>query len=146
MIEKKFLARQYHTYFDWDKTNANSFFGLFGSAFVEKAKQQVRQNPQLEQAVRDFLELGNLRNRLVHLDYVTFDVDKSPEDIMRLYRSAVGFVEFIRIALLGTTETEAAKRSEGQLAVGEVDAVASEPTAAVKEVPDASDREDNGAA
>jgi hypothetical protein len=43
----------------------------------------------LEDSIWAFLELGNTRNRLVHLNYVNFDIDKSPQDIMALFRSAL---------------------------------------------------------
>lgn len=28
------IERKYHTYFSWEKNNANTFFGLFGNSFV----------------------------------------------------------------------------------------------------------------
>jgi hypothetical protein len=45
--------------------------------------------------------LGTTRNRLVHLNYVLFDIDKTPEDIMGLYRAALIFIPFLRSLLLG---------------------------------------------
>jgi hypothetical protein len=43
----------------------------------------------------------------VHLNYVAFDVDKTPEDIMALYRSALGFLSFLREQLLREEVKEA---------------------------------------
>ena len=101
LIEKKVISRQYHTYFDWDKgANANSFFKMFGAEFAEFARAEVKADAELDKAVRDFLELGNARNRLVHLDYVTFDVDASPEDIIAKFRSAMKFIDFLVNTLL----------------------------------------------
>lgn len=100
MVEQKVVSRQYHTYFDWEKKNANKFFSLFGSEFLENAKALVNAEAALEQSIKDFLELGETRNRLVHLDYVTFDIDKSPDDIIALFRSALLFIRFLRQQLL----------------------------------------------
>lgn len=107
LIEQKAVSRQYHTYFDWEGRNANRFFALFGAAFRDAAKAVVQKDDALDSSIRAFLELGNTRNRLVHLNYITFDVDKTPEDIMALYRSALGFLTFLKEQLL----TEPAPRS-----------------------------------
>lgn len=104
LIDVKVIPRQYHTYFDWDKSNANTFFKLFGQDFATKAANDVKSNSDLNQSVRDFLDLGSTRNKLVHLNYVTFDVDKTPEDIYRLFKSAMGFIAYIRGELLGEKE------------------------------------------
>ena len=32
-FRNKAISRQYHTYFQWESSNANSFFGLFGEGF-----------------------------------------------------------------------------------------------------------------
>ena len=106
LIDTKVIPRQYHTYFDWDKNNANTFFKLFGSEFATKAAGDVRNSNDLNQSVRDFLELGATRNRLVHINYVTYDVDKTPDDIIRLFRSAMGFIAYIRAELLGKDEKD----------------------------------------
>lgn len=100
LIEQKAVARQYHTYFDWESRNANKFFALFGSAFRDAARVLVQKDDDLDGSIRAFLELGDTRNRLVHLNYIAFDVDKTPEDIMVLYRSALRFLTFLKERLL----------------------------------------------
>lgn len=100
ILEQRVISRQYHTYFDWERRNANKFFGMFGSEFSERAKAHVRDSPSLNQSIVDFLELGETRNKLVHLDYVTFDINKTPDDIIALYRSARLFISFLREWLL----------------------------------------------
>lgn len=110
ILEQRVVSRQYHTYFDWEGKNANKFFGMFGPEFSERAKAYVKENQTLKQSITDFLQLGETRNKLVHLDYVTFDVDKSPDDIITLYRSARRFISFLREWLLGEkSEPEHAK-------------------------------------
>ena len=45
-VNNKAISRQYHTYFSWKDTNANSFFGLFGDIFSNFIKQEVRNSEQ----------------------------------------------------------------------------------------------------
>ncbi|MET3973006.1 HEPN domain-containing protein [Bradyrhizobium sp. S3.9.1] len=104
LIEQRVIPRQYHTYFDWDKKNANKFFAMFGAEYAELAKARVAADAALDQAVKDFLTLGDTRNRLVHLDYVNFDIEKSPDDIIAMYRSAQRFIVFLRDTLLRIPE------------------------------------------
>jgi len=104
LIEQKVIPRQYHTYFDWDKKNANKFFAMFGGGYAELAKTRVGADEGLDQAVKNFLALGDTRNRLVHLDYVNFDIEKSPHDIIAMFRSAQKFVTFLRVTLLEKVE------------------------------------------
>ncbi len=104
LLEQKAIAFQYHTYFEWDGRNANRFFRLFGVEFRDSMKVAIQADRAVDDSVKAFLELGNLRNRLVHLNYVTFDVDKSPEDIIGLYHLALRFIGFLRVRLLGKEE------------------------------------------
>lgn len=101
LIERKAISRQYHQYFAWDTSNANSFFSLFGSEFREAMQSKIRADQSIDRSVKAFLELGALRNRLVHQNFVQFDVDKSVDDIMTLYRSAQEFLALVRVGLLG---------------------------------------------
>ena len=92
LIENKAISRQYHQWFAWEKRNANKFFSLFGKRFLEYAKQSVERDQELHRSIGSFLELGHERNRLVHGDYVTFTMEKSRDDIYRLYKDASKFV------------------------------------------------------
>jgi hypothetical protein len=56
--------------------------GRLNSWFVRLCVKSGRfvtsgQDAALDGSIRAFLELGNTRNRLVHLNYITFDVDKN---------------------------------------------------------------------
>ena len=100
LVRNKAVSRQYHTWFDWDNgKNANSFFGLFGNDFRDFMKRKVRDDEQLDDAVRAFLELGRERNRLVHQDFGAFVLEKTTEEIHALYSRAVHFVETVPGAL-----------------------------------------------
>ena len=92
LIQNKAIRRQYHTWFNWDARNANSFFGLFGEAFKEDMQQKVRDEEELDASIDAFLEIGRERNRLVHENFADFTMEKTSEDIYRLYNSAKMFV------------------------------------------------------
>ena len=95
-LSKKALSRQYHTLFDWEGNNANSFFGLFGQEFKKFMKKKVEGDLILHKAIKDFLELGKLRNQLAHNDYATFILNLTVEDINKKFISAQFFVSKIK--------------------------------------------------
>jgi hypothetical protein len=68
-LKNKAIARQYHTYFDWKGNNANSFLGLFGIDFKNMLKKKITEN-EMEENIKSFLELGRLRNELVHQNFI----------------------------------------------------------------------------
>lgn len=95
----KALSRQYHTLFQWKEQNLNSFFGLFGSEFKQRMKVLVKNDLKLEEAIKAFLELGNLRNQLVHQDYATLPLEKTSNEIYQLYQEALHFVDSFPVYL-----------------------------------------------
>ena len=99
LIKNKAVIRQYHQWFDWGGRNANTFFRLFGERFLEYAKQSVQRDEKLRRSIESFLQLGHERNRLVHRDYVTFTMEKSRDDIYRLYNDASKFVDWFQQAV-----------------------------------------------
>ena len=99
LVRNKAVSRQYHTWFQWGTNNANSFFGLFGNDFRDFMKQRIKDDAQLDDSVRAFLELGGERNRLVHEDFGAFPLEKTTKEIHALYCRALHFVEAIPGAL-----------------------------------------------
>ncbi len=99
LVRNKVVSRQYHTWFQWEGANANSFFGLFGNDFRDFMKRKVRDDDQLDDSVRAFLELGRERNRLVHQDFGVLPLEKTTEEIHELYSRAMHFVETVPGAL-----------------------------------------------
>jgi len=89
----KAVSRQYHALFQWKEKNLNSFFGLFGAEFKQRMVASVKADLHLDTAIKAFLELGNLRNQLVHQDYATFPLDKTSDEIYKLYQDASYFVD-----------------------------------------------------
>jgi len=91
-VKNKAVSRQFHTWFNWDAANANSFFGLFGPGFLAFMKDKVNHDEELSVSIKAFLELGAERNRLVHQDYGTFPMEKTAGEIYALYKKALMFV------------------------------------------------------
>ena len=98
-VRNKAISRQYHTWFDWDKTNANQFFSLFGGDFKLTMTSKIKGSESLRSSVRAFLEIGNERNKLIHQDYATFSMEKTLDEIYRIYKEALQFIEALPIAL-----------------------------------------------
>jgi hypothetical protein len=94
-IKQKGVDRQYHTYFSWDDGNANRFFGLFGPEFREKMKAEAKNDAQFAESIKAFMELGQLRNELVHINFANYPLEKTAEEIYKLYKTAEKFVDRI---------------------------------------------------
>ena len=94
-VKNKAVERQYHTYFDWSARNANRFFSLFGEEFKNCAEGDVKDDSDLKESIRSFLEIGNLRNELIHGNFAVFPIEKTVEEIYELYRLAHKFIEYL---------------------------------------------------
>ncbi len=99
LVHNKAVRRQYHTWFDWKARNAHQFFGLFGADFQDHMKKEVANDSDLNSAIQAFMEIGRERNRLVHEDFGNFSLEKTSEEIHRLYTEATRFVEWFPEAL-----------------------------------------------
>jgi hypothetical protein len=95
LIKSKAIARQYHTYFDWESRNANRFLSLFGSKFKNDVSTEIRADRFLEEGCESFLTLGRTRNRLVHENFAEFSLDYALEDIVEQYGRALSFVAYL---------------------------------------------------
>lgn len=94
-LKNKAISRQYHTFFNWDSSNANTFFGLFGESFKAIMTEEVENDGDLAESIKAFIELGRERNRLIHQDFGTFSLEKTSNEIYGLYRAALRFVQCI---------------------------------------------------
>src|SRR5437899_6699813 len=72
LVKNKALERQFHTFFSWKERNANVFFSIFGEVFSSQCKAEVKADKTLSDAVSAFLELGETRNQLAHLNFGAF--------------------------------------------------------------------------
>lgn len=94
-VLRKALLRQYHALFDWKAKNANNFFSLFGEGFRDFMKTKVKDDESLDLGIKNFLELGRLRNQLTHDNYATFVLELTVEDIYEKFSSARFFTDKI---------------------------------------------------
>ena len=100
-VKNKAVSRQYHTYFNWEEANANSFFGLFGEDFKKFMQNEVKQNDRLDKSIKAFLEIGGNRNRLIHQNYGAYFMEKTPVEIYELYKTSLYFLEIFESELFG---------------------------------------------
>ena len=105
IIKQKAVTRQYHTYFDWDTaTNANKFFTLFGDDFKNKMIKNVKENVDLANSIKAFLEIGRERNKMVHQNFAEIVIDKTAEEIYKLYQTSLLFIKTIKKELIKNKE------------------------------------------
>lgn len=104
-FKKKAIGMQYHTYFDWgvkndpDKPgkNANTFFALFGDSFKKSIETEIKSTPNLEESVKAFLEIGHLRNILIHSNFAAYNFDnKTADEIFALYKKGLPFIDYVK--------------------------------------------------
>lgn len=99
LVKRRVVARQYHTWFDWNQNNANQFFSMFGRACVHHMRNEVERSDFLDDSIFAFMEIGRDRNRLVHGNFGSFSLEKTSDDIYDSYRSALRFVDWVPDAL-----------------------------------------------
>ncbi len=103
-FKKKAVGQNYHTYFAWGEKNdpnkpgknANQFFSMFGDDFKIDVQAEIKNDGQLDKSIKSFLEIGHLRNILVHSNFAAYNVDnKTPEEIYNLHKESELFIDFI---------------------------------------------------
>lgn len=92
LVKSKAINRQYHTWFSWEQSNANSFFALFGQDFKKHMESMIKEDVDLADAVKQFLMIGSDRNRLVHQNFGAFTLEADADDIMLRFDRASLFV------------------------------------------------------
>lgn len=107
-LAKKALSRNYHTLFSWKENNANSFFGLFGNEFKTHMKSLL-DDDDLKQCMKDFMELGRIRNELVHQNYATFNLGDTAQEIYEKFKRANRFVGVVMLELSSFSPTDDSK-------------------------------------
>jgi len=100
LVKNKAIERQFHTYFNWKDRIANVFFSLFGEAFSKHCREQLKSDREVTEAIAAFMELGETRNKLAHLNFGAFPVEKTSAEIYGLYRRALPFLVYVRKKLV----------------------------------------------
>lgn len=98
MVRIKVIKRQYFTYFDWEGKKAGAFFTLLGESIGDGLRAEAKTDP-MKQSLESFLELGYLRNCMVHQNFASFTFDKTAAEVYELYKRAKGFVERVEAVL-----------------------------------------------
>ena len=91
-VQKQAFGRHYAQLFSWKSHNANYFFAFFGQDFKTYMQKKVQEEKELDEAVKAFLEIGNLRNQMVHENYADFQLNKTADEVFTLYQVATKFV------------------------------------------------------
>lgn len=99
LVRQRVIKRQYYTYFDWDSNNANKFFAMFGEPFKAHMRGKITADPALEDAIKSFIELGRLRNELVHQNFAVFPLNKTMDEVNELFQKARQFVDMLPMCL-----------------------------------------------
>lgn len=92
LVRIKALKRQYFSFFDWESKRPGPFFTLLGEDIGERLKSDSKVDP-LKTAIDAFLELGFLRNSLVHQNFAGYVFEKTNEEVYELYQRASVFVD-----------------------------------------------------
>ena len=98
-VRNQAIERRFSTLFAWRDNNANSFYGLFGKDFSTYMRRKVAEDQEMDNSVRAFLEIGNLRNQIAHRNYADFQLNKTAEEVYSLYKDAAKFVDEFPIAI-----------------------------------------------
>ena len=110
-VKRKAIGRGFSSLFSWDSSNANYFYNLFGPDFAATMRQRVQEDKNLNESVKAFLEIGHLRNELVHKNYADFQLDKTLEEIYERYQIATNFLTTFPMVV---REYIAANNADGQ--------------------------------
>lgn len=94
-VERRSLKRQFHSLFDWDSAKANKLFAFFGDDCKARFIEKKRQDAEFSGSVDAFMEIGSLRNQLVHNNYAEFTLNKTAEEIKSLHKLASSFPPMI---------------------------------------------------
>ncbi len=97
-VKRQAIDRRFTQLFEWSSNgspgrNANSFYIKFGEGFSAHMKLRVQEDRNFDDSVKAFLEIGNLRNQMVHESYADFQLNKTVEEVYSLYTSAARFVD-----------------------------------------------------
>lgn len=95
LVKRWAVDGMYHRYFEWRKQKPGPFYSLFGEQCGAILKSEIIGSQELKKALDDFLELGNLRNELVHENFAAYPFEKTAEEVYELFQSAEKFVVFV---------------------------------------------------
>ena len=91
------MRRRYFQLFDWGTEgrpapNANHFYRLFGNDFTAFMQRRIQEDDGLANSISAFLEIGNMRNYIVHNDYADVTINRTGKEVYNLYTDAMKFL------------------------------------------------------
>lgn len=93
LVKASLIDRGFHQMFQWEAKNANKFFAYFGPDLGDALKKSC--GADFKGPMQAFMELGNLRNCIVHQNFHIFYFEKTLDECYASYRAAKEFVDFI---------------------------------------------------
>ncbi|MBP0453477.1 hypothetical protein J5Y04_28605 [Kitasatospora sp. RG8] len=103
LVERKAISRQYHTFFDWPKRKAGPFWALFGPEFKKAVELEISEKDGLGDGLAAFLEVGAIRNELIHNNYADVTINTTLDEVHSLYERGWSFVghlpQLLRISI-----------------------------------------------
>ena len=93
LVDRKAISRQYHTYVDWPRRKAGPFWALFCKDQKKAIEAEIAAKEPIREGQEAFLEIGSIRNELVHSNYATFTLNKTLEEVYDLYRKGSSFID-----------------------------------------------------
>jgi hypothetical protein len=100
-VEKRSLERRFHSLFDWKNRKATQLFSLFGDECKARFVSRKQSDAGFGLSVDAFMEIGSLRNQLVHNNFAQFRLDKTAEEIKELHDTARVFPHQIAVLVRG---------------------------------------------
>ena len=71
-------------------------------------KEELRQNAELNDAIRAFLDLGRERNKLVHANFADAALQKTADEVYASYQMGMKFIETMPVKYREFTSLAAA--------------------------------------
>ena len=66
--------------------------------------KNVKENVDLANSIKAFLEIGRERNKMVHQNFAEIVIDKTAEEIYKLYQTSLLFIKTIKKELIKNKE------------------------------------------
>lgn len=103
LCTNKCFDRNFHTFFNWDCNNINSFLGIFGEEFKKKCNDEIISNDELKKACYSFLRIGQYRNYIIHNDFLNYpfnDCTVTFEELCEMCESSTRLIEYLESKFL----------------------------------------------
>ena len=96
LIKSRVIERQYHSYFQWNANNINSFLAMFGPDFKAECGAEIEASDDVAAAVKAFIEIGRIRNGIVHSNLLAAALDITVDEVIIKHDAAMGVITLLR--------------------------------------------------